>query len=120
MNNKIKVLIVEPGRSAYTAEIESDLKSLQKIVGGLIQAIYPYDDPVALICNAEGKLLGLPLNRPLIIDGQLCDIIVGTFLIVGLTDESFGSLDAELLCKYKHIFDGDLTGLDVIPNDLQL
>ena len=47
----MKVLIVEPGKSPYAAEIESGLKSLQAAVGGDIQAVYPYEDPVALICN---------------------------------------------------------------------
>ena len=28
-------------------------------------AIYPYEDPVALVCNEEGKREGLPLNRAL-------------------------------------------------------
>ena len=46
-------------------EIDSDLKSLQHEVGGYIEAIYPYEDPVALVCNEEGKLEGLPLNRAL-------------------------------------------------------
>ena len=59
----MKVLMVEPGKSPYAAEIESGLKSLQAAVGGDIQAVYPYEDPVALICNDEGKLMGLPLNR---------------------------------------------------------
>ena len=47
----MKVLMVEPGKSPYAAEIESGLKSLQAAVGGDIQAVYPYEDPVALICN---------------------------------------------------------------------
>lgn len=50
----MKVLMVEPGKSPYAAEIESGLKSLQAAVGGDIQAVYPYEDPVALICNDEG------------------------------------------------------------------
>lgn len=56
----MKVLMVEPGKSPYAAEIESGLKSLQAAVGGDIQAVYPYEDPVALICNDE-KYLMLPL-----------------------------------------------------------
>ena len=44
-------------------EIESGLDALQRAVGGYIEAVYPYEDPVALIVNEEGKLNGLPLNR---------------------------------------------------------
>ena len=40
----MKVLMVEPGKSPYAAEIESGLKSLQAAVGGDIQAVYPYED----------------------------------------------------------------------------
>ena len=61
----MKVLMVEPGKSPYETEIEGGLESLQAAVGGDIQATYPYENPVALICNDEGKLLGMPLNRAL-------------------------------------------------------
>ena len=61
----IRVVLVEPGKRARAAEIGSSLKELQKTVGGYIQAIYPFEEPVALICNEEGKLLGLTLNRAL-------------------------------------------------------
>ena len=46
-------------------EIDPDLHSLQAEVGGDIGATYPYSDPVALVCNDEGKLIGLDLNRGL-------------------------------------------------------
>ena len=61
----VAVLIVEPGKEPYVKEIASGLESLQHEVGGYIEAIYPYEDPVALVCNEEGKLEGLPLNRAL-------------------------------------------------------
>ena len=64
-DSTIAVLIVEPGKEPYVKEIDSNLKSLQHEVGGYIEAIYPYEDPVALVCNEEGKLEGLPLNRAL-------------------------------------------------------
>lgn len=48
---KIKVLVVEPNRAPYEKEIEDGLESLQKEVGGYIQAIYPFEEPVAVICN---------------------------------------------------------------------
>ena len=46
-------------------EIDGSLESMQRIVGGDIEAVYPFDDPVALVCHGEGKLLGLPMNRAL-------------------------------------------------------
>ena len=99
----MKVLIVEPEKAPYAAEIPTGLKSLQKQVGGLIQALYLAD--AALICNDEGKLLGLPWNRPLFDeDGNLYDIIAGTFLVAGLTEDDFGSLTDEQTQKYTELF----------------
>ena len=62
-DSTIAVLIVEPGKEPYVKEIDSGLESLQHEVGGYIEAVYPYEDPVALVCNEEGKLEGLPLNQ---------------------------------------------------------
>ena len=105
-NSRMKVLIVEPGKSPYVKEIDSGLKSLQHEVGGLIQAIYPSEeDMIAYVMNEEGKLMGLPPNRGLFgEDGEMYDIIVGTFMVVGLDEESFGSLSDALIQKYAELF----------------
>lgn len=101
----MKVLMVEPGKSPYETEIEGGLESLQAAVGGDIQATYPFDDLVGLICNDEGKLIGLPLNRALYDDeGHLYDIVPGNFLIVGLGEEDFTDLPADLIEKYTERF----------------
>jgi len=94
------VLIVEPEKSPRIANISGDLESLQKAVGGYIEAVYPYDDPVAIVCNEEGKLIGLPLNRKL----EDYDIIAGTFVVCGLGEEDFDSLTPELAEKYREKF----------------
>lgn len=96
----MNVLIVEPGKVPRESEIGSDLKSMQEVVGGYIEAVYPYDDPVALVCNEEGKLEGLPLNRRL----EDYDIIAGTFFICGLSKDNFASLSPELMATYKEKF----------------
>ena len=94
------VLIVEPEKSPRMANISGDLESLQKAVGGYIEAVYPYDDPVAIVCHEEGKLIGLPLNRKL----EDYDIIAGTFIVCGLGEEDFDSLTPELAEKYREKF----------------
>ena len=103
---KITVLVVEPGEVPYVKEIDSGLESLQSEVDGWIEAIYPFDDPVAVICNEEGKLNGLPLNRAIISEetGDAIDIIAGKFLITGITDENFGSLDNAQIKKFSEKF----------------
>lgn len=104
-NEKIKVLVVEPGELPYTKEIRSTLSSLQKEVGGDIQAVYPFDEPVALICDDEGKLKGKKLSRTLRDDeGRIYDVVAGTFLIAGLGQEGFSSLSAEQIKKFTEHF----------------
>ena len=61
----MNVLMVEPGKAPYEAQIGDDLQSMQALVGGYIQAVYPFEQPVALVCRESGKLDGLPLNRAL-------------------------------------------------------
>ena len=101
----MKVLMVEPGKIPHEADIEPGLRSLQAAVDGYIQAVYPYEDPVALICNEDGKFMGLPLNRALRDDtGKIYDIIAGNFLITGLDEENFSDLSSELMEKYKEQF----------------
>lgn len=97
----MNVLIVERGKPAYPAEIDGSLKSMQAIVGGLIQAVYPWQDTVALVCNDEAKLIGLPLNRA--IDDY--DIIAGTFFVCGLDGGDFASLSEQQLKTYTTMFE---------------
>lgn len=105
MNDKISVLAVEPMKEPYIKEISPGLESLQKEVGGIIQATYPYADMVAIICNDEGKINGLPLNRAIYNDDkEMIDIIAGTFLVVGLGDENFTSLSDDMQKKYADMF----------------
>lgn len=102
---QMTVLVVEPEKAPYPKVIESGLKSLQAEVGGFIEAIYPYEDPVAIICNEEGKLNGLPLNRTLRDEnGDVYDIVAGTFLVTGLGEEDFCSLTPEQTEKYTKEF----------------
>ena len=104
----MRVLVMEPGKEAVDKEIDSSLKSMQEVVGGYIEAIYPFRDPVALVCNEEGKLDHLPLNRVLYDEdsGQALDVIAGTFFICGAPPdaEDFTSLTDEQVQKYQEQF----------------
>lgn len=101
----ITVLAVEPGKKPYVQEIPNGLESLQREVSGDIQAVYPYDDPIAIIAAESGKLMGMPFNRALRDeDGHIYDVLVGKFLIVGLGEENFVSISDELIPKYTREF----------------
>lgn len=103
--NTLSVLEIAPGQYPKQIEISNKLESLQKEVGGTIAAVYPFADPVAIVCNDEGKLEGLPMNRALRDEhGQAYDAIAGTFLVVGLGEEDFASLSPELAQKYEEHF----------------
>lgn len=98
----MNVLIVEPGKHPRLADIDDSLESLQKTVGGYIQAIYPWEDKVALIADDEAKLKSdTQWNRMLPETG---DVIKGTFFIAGLGKEDFTDLSTELTEKYKQRF----------------
>ena len=98
----MNVLMVEPGKAPYEAQIGDDLQSMQALVGGYIQAAYPFEQPVALVCCESGKLDGLPLNRALRdSDGDIYDIIAGTFFIAGLGESDFTDLPHELAEQFR-------------------
>lgn len=103
--NKINVLIVEPHKEPYMKEIGTDLDSLQAEVNGLIQVIYPYEDLVGIVCNEEGKINGMELNRAIYSeDNDIIDIIAGKFMVVGLDEDRFGSLTPEQQEKFADMF----------------
>lgn len=102
----IKVLVVEPMKPCEVREIPHDLKTLQGIVGGSIERASPFNEAVGIVCNAEGKVLGLPFNRPLCDNhGIPYDIVCGTFFIAGVGSEDFISLTDEQIHCYKELYD---------------
>ena len=103
----MRVLVVEPELKPEVREINDSLKAMQEIVGGWIQAVYPFEDSVALVCNDEGKLMNLLMNRALRDEnGQIFDIIFGTFFLCGAPPDSdhFTSLTSEQIERYQKRF----------------
>ena len=96
----LNVLVVEPGYAPYEKEVNG-LSEMQAVVGGGIQAIYPYKEQVAIVCNEEGILNGLTFNRS--IEGGYGGVF-GTFFVCGLGEESFCSLTPEQVKTYKRKF----------------
>ena len=104
---KISVLLVEPGKCPKVIEIEDTIEAMQNIVGGDIEVYEPFDDEIAIVCNEEGKVKGLPLNRAIYSDrGELVDIIAGTFFVcyAPVDSEGFLNLTKELAEKYEEYF----------------
>ena len=105
----MKVLVVRPMEMPEVQEIDHTLSAMQELVGGTIQAVYPFDDPVALIANDEGKLLGLPWNRALTDDhGVPYDIVCGTFFVAGRKEDDFASLTEQQIEKYQKKYTNEM------------
>ena len=77
-----KVLVVAPDKAPEVVDLPDGLDPMQKLVGGWIENVTLEGDPdlggIGLICNEEGKLMGLPWNRFL---PEIEDTICGTFFI---------------------------------------
>ena len=108
--NKIEVIVIEPEKEPKVVEITDDLKSMQKLVGGWIEEYFPFetDQNIAIICNKEGKLSGLPLNRTIRSEytNEIMDVIAGTFFLAYAPPEedSFQSMPKEKKEKFLELF----------------
>ena len=94
----LRILYVEPGRQPFVSEVGRDLLSMQKAVLGPIETIYNRDGTV-LLCNNEGKLIGMEGNRHV---GD--DVIAGPFLLVGDNGKSLRSLTNAEVDRYMERF----------------
>lgn len=101
-NNKIAVLLVEPGKFPRTVHIDNDLHTMQRIVNGYIEQYMPFDADVAIICNEDGKINGEELNRAIYANDasgektpDVVDIIAGTFLI------AYAPFDSDKFCSLR-------------------
>ena len=95
----MRILIVEPDRHPRMAEIPHSLEAMQQIVGGYIAITYPWEDPVALVCDEEGLLKQLPFNR---LVAHQCAIF-GTFFLCGIGEEDLTDLPDQLADKYTRL-----------------
>ena len=112
--NKIKVVLCEPGKVARVAEIRNTLADLQRAVKGDIEQFCPYEEAVAIICNEEGKFNGMQPNRAIYSGPQelgtksekkeMIDVIFGPFFICDCSGENYGSLNQEQIDRFMKQF----------------
>ncbi len=104
MGKKIDAIVVRPMEKPRFMKVDASLDGYYKTIGcDCIQAVYPFEDPVAVICDDEGKFRQMP-NRALKMDGKIYDVLFGTFIICGVGGSDFCSLPAELKDKYMKMF----------------
>lgn len=83
----MKIVKKDPGKSPEIIEIENTLSAFQEAVGGYIETVTLFED-LCLICNEEGRLMGLPHNV------ECCGVdFVGAVLAVGVDGEEFCGLN---------------------------
>lgn len=75
--NTMRVLLVEPGKLAKEAFIGTSLEDMQRIVGGDIEQFMPFEDEVAIVCNEEGKMNGMQLNRAVYAEPEQIELSYG-------------------------------------------
>ena len=110
MKEDLRILMVEPQKAPYEASIPHELTAMQQTVGGLIEVVRNGDGTL-LVCNEEGKLLGMEGNRR--IPG---DVLAGPFFVVGDAGETFRSLTEEELERYRERF---AEFEDISPQEVQ-
>ena len=113
--NTIQVVVCRPDEYAEVTEIEDNLRSMQAVVGGLIQEFFPFHsdadpryDDLALIVNDEGKLMRMPPSRAIFDEeGHMQDVIAGPFFIcyAPVERETFLSLPDDLAEEMRRKFD---------------
>ena len=81
-----QIIVCEVGKAPEVRETSLGLKTMQELVGGLIQVI-ALEEGVDAICNAEGRLQGLPFNRTLVDSGGQEWDILGDLFLAGLNEE---------------------------------
>lgn len=110
MKEDLRILMVEPQKAPYEASVPHELTAMQQAVGGLIEVVRNGDGTL-IICNEEGKLLGMEGNRR--IPG---DVLAGPFFVVGDAGETFRSLTEEELERYRERF-AEIE--DISPQEVQ-
>ena len=88
---KIYVLTKKPGEPPRHVWMSNTLENMQRYVGGYIETLTIAKDLV-IICNEEGKLLGLPYNFTL-----MGETFVGDIIMCSMDGDEF----ADLPCEWK-------------------
>jgi len=87
---KIKAIIKRADSKPYVTWISNTLENLQNLVDGYIETVTLAKDMV-IICNEEGRLLGLPHNC------NICGVdFVGDILFVGVAKDEFADVPIDL------------------------
>ncbi len=102
--NLIKVLLVEPFDKPKMITIENNYQAISEIICGDVDEYMPFEDDVALLCNADGK--SSASHTVTDTETGKTELIYGSFILVGASefDTEYHSLDDDLIDKYMDLF----------------
>lgn len=92
--DKIKVLYKPVGKPFEVREIPNTLEAMQELVGGYIETVTICTDLV-LICNEDGRALGLKPNP------YIGHEFVGDWFLCGVDGEKFTDIPAGFLSLHE-------------------
>ncbi len=98
---EMQVLIVRPDKYAKRITIDGSLESMQQLVGGMIEVVYPWEERAAIVCNEEALLLDMKPNRFV---PEIQEPIFGSFFVCGLGEEDLIGLTDEQLERFDKKF----------------
>ena len=105
--NQIKVLLVEPFDKPKIITIENNYQAISEIICGDVDEYMPFEDDIALLCNADGKRFSLSASYTVTdIETGKTELIYGSFILVGASkfNTKYHSLDDNLIDKYMDLF----------------
>ena len=101
--NQILVVIKEPGQAPKVEPLfNNTLEAFQEAVGGYIETVTIAEDLV-IICNEEGRLMGLPFNVTVANVG-----FVGTVIAAGVNGCEFASIKSRHVPTVIKLLEGKL------------
>ena len=104
MKPLINAILVEPELPCRRIWVENDIHAIQGLVGGPVENVYRGSDPIVILCNGEGMMKDLPLNRVIASKQKIQAIICGPFVILGTNGSEFVNLSPRLMAKYIEKF----------------
>lgn len=88
---KIFVWVKRPGESPKHVWMSNNLQNLQRYVGGYIETV-TLDEDIVIICNEEGRIMGLPYN---------CEVygidFCGDIIFAGIDGEEFADCPLDVM-----------------------
>lgn len=104
---KIRVMVVRPMEAPKMEMVENSLEGFYGLLDcDTVETVYPFPpaDRVVLVCDEEGKFRKGPNRALKDRDGNMYDVVFGTFFVCGVKGGDFASLPKKLEDKYMKMF----------------